>query len=110
MTLEMFISIGKKYALLEYCDYNECFYLKGCIDNEMYRITAFKGAPTGGLACTYCDCEIDSDNHIFTENKYYSSLDPEGYEQQLKLFIRNYKKAQIEIKKKELNKDFTNEY
>ena len=110
MTLEMFISIGKKYELLEYCDYSECFYLKGCMDNGLYRITEFRGAPTGGFACTYCDCEIDSVNRIFTGEKHYSSLDPEGYEQQLKLFIRNYKKAQIEIKKKELNKDFTNEY
>ena len=78
MTLEMFISIGKKYALLEYCDYNECFYLKGCMDcmdNGLYLITEFRGAPTGGFALTYCDCEIDSaTNHIFCMFNNYFKL------------------------------------
>ena len=110
MTLEEYKRIGLKYGL-EFCEYDNCFYLKGHAANYngLYLVTTFKGAGTGGLGGVSCDCAISNIDHSIYPSNHYSSLDPEGFEGLLKLFFRNYKKALIEVKTMELEKDFVND-
>ena len=103
MTFEEYKRIGEKYNL-EFFEYDNCFYLKG------FQVTEFKGDETGGFGCVYCDCVISNIDHsIYPSCKHCSSLTAKGFEEQIKLFFRNYKKALIELKTMELEKDFEND-
>ena len=109
MTLEEYKTIGEKYDLA-YDDYDECFFIKNNMGNYRFVVSTFKGAHTGGVAWVYYECDYSKvDYTIFTSNTYCTSWDAKGFEEQLKLFFRNYKKAQIEVKTIELEKDFTND-
>ena len=110
MTLEEYKRIGEKYGL-EFCDYDNCFYLKGYAAsyNSLYLVTDFKGAETGGLGGVFCECIISNIDHSIYPTSRYSSLEPKGFEELLKLFFRNYKKAQMKLKTMELEKDFEND-
>lgn len=108
MTLEEYKRIGEKYNL-EFFEYDNSFFLKGYTTsyNLRYQVTQFKGAETSGFGCVFCECIISNlDHSIYPSSKYCSTLNAKGFEEQLKLFFRNYKKAQIEVKTMELEKDF----
>lgn len=108
MTFEEYKRIGEKYNL-EFFEYDNCFYLKGYTTsyNLLYQVTEFKGDENGGFGCVFCECVISNINHsIYPSGKHCSSLTAKGFEEQIKLFFRNYKKALIELKTRELEKDF----
>ena len=109
MTLEEYKIIGEKYDL-EYDDYDECFFIKNNRGDYRFVVASFKGAHTGGVAWVYYECDYSKiDYTIFPGNTYCTSLDAKGFEEQLKLFFRNYKRALIEVKTIELEKDFAND-
>lgn len=108
MTLEEYKTIGEKYDLVY--DKSGCLYIKNNRGDYRFVVAAFKGAPTSGVAWVYYECDYSKmDYTIFTTNNHCSSWDAKGFEEQLKLFFRNYKKAQIEVKTIELEKDFAND-
>ena len=107
MTFEEYKRIGEKYNL-EFFEYDNCFYLKGYTTsyNLLYQVTEFKGDETGGFGCVFCECVISNIDNSIYPGKHCSSLTAKGFEEQIKLFFRNYKKALIELKTRELEKDF----
>lgn len=109
MTLEEYKIIGEKYDL-EYDDYSESFFIKGHSGDYRFVVSSFKGAPTGGMAWVFCEFVCSNlRKTIYTDNTHCSSLNAKGFEEQLNLFFRNYKKALIELKTRELEKDFVND-
>lgn len=109
MTLDEYKRIGEKYEL-EYDDYAECFFSKGHRGDYRFVVSSFKGAPTGGIAWVYCEFVYsESSKTIYSDYTHCSSLNAKGFEEQIKLYFRNYKKALIKVKTMELEKDFKND-
>ena len=109
MTLDEYKRIGEKYDL-EYSDYDECFFSKGHNGDYRFLVSRFKRAPTGGIARVFCELVYsESSKTIYSVFTHCTSLNAKDYEEQLKLYFRNYKKALIKVKTMELEKDFVND-
>lgn len=109
MTLDEYKRIGEKYEL-EYDDYTECLYIKGHRCDYRFVVSSFKGTPAGGVACVYCEFVYSNlSKTIYPDTKHCTSFNTKGFEEQLNLFFRNYKKALIKVKTMELEKDFVND-
>lgn len=108
MTLEEYKSIGEKYDLV-YDDYEECLFLKGKNGDYRFVVSSFKGDKNDGIGGVYRECVISNIDHSVYPIAYYSSVDPKVFEDFIKGFFRNYKKALIVVKTMELEKDFKND-
>lgn len=105
MTLDEYKRIGVKYDLV-YDDYYDCLFLKGKNGDYRFVVSSFKGDKTDGIGGVYRECIISNIDHSIYPTAYYSSLDPKIFEDFLKVFFCNYKKALIVVKTMELEKDF----
>ena len=112
MTKEEYISVCKKYSeYLNLTGSGDC-YIKGAITMGLFQVTTV----------TYEDCIVDSDKIIgkiwyqcYSPDKktiqtkpdrcYYTN-NKENFEKYIQMFIENYKKAKVKLKKQEINKDF----
>ena len=112
MTREEYISVCKKYSeYLNLTGSGDC-YIKGAITMGLFQVTTV----------TYEDCIVDSDKIIgkiwyqcYSPDKktiqtkpdrcYYTN-NKENFEKYIQMFIENYKKAKVKLKKQEINKDF----
>lgn len=109
MTLDEYKRIGEKYDL-EYDYYTECLFSKGHRSDYRFVVATFKGAPTGGIAWVFCEFVYsESSKTIYSDNTHCSSLNAKVFEEQIKLYFRNYRKALIKVKTMELEKDFGND-
>lgn len=108
MSKEEYIEIGKKYNL-DYCIFNNSFYFSGKAKsfNEIWKITEYKGRFNGyvGYANVYNQCIIE-DGDIITSTHYEKAYNKEEFEKALQKFQKSYKKALIELKKCQIEKDF----
>ena len=105
MTREEYIKIGLNY--LDYCQYNDCFYIPGHarLFNGAYQVAEFK--PQLGYARIYYNCVVDAeDGEIMTGMKYLEVYKPSEFEDAIKMFQKSYKEALVEQKMCAIDKDF----
>ena len=104
ITKEEYIEIGKKYNL-DYCIFNNSFYFYGKAKtfNENWKITRFNGYV--GYANVYNQCIIE-DGVIITNINCENAYNKDEFEKALQKFQKSYKKALIELKKCQIEKDF----
>lgn len=57
---------------------------------------------------TWCDCELCNEK-IYTNMRCLTTKDKYKFDENLQLFIKNYKNALIELKKEKIKKEFENE-
>lgn len=107
MTKEEYIEIGKKYNL-DYCIFNNSFYFSGkakTFDN-VWKITEYKGRfMHSGYVNVYNQCIIE-DGDIITNTNCENAYNKDEFEKALQKFQKSYKKALIELKKCQIEKDF----
>ena len=105
MTKEEYIEIGKKYNL-DYCIFNNSFYFSGKAKtfNENWKITEYKGR-FNGYVVVYNQCMIE-DGDIITNSNCEKAYNKDEFEKALQKFQKSYKKALIELKKCQIEKDF----
>ena len=112
MTKDEYISVCTKYSdYLNLTGSGDC-YIKGAITMGLFQVTTV----------TYEGCIVDSNKIIgkiwykcYSPDKktiqtkpddcYYTDT-KEDFEKYIKMFIENYKKAKVNLKKYEINKDF----
>lgn len=105
MTKEEYLNIGKKY--LDYCQYNECFYIPGKARwfNGAYQVAEFK--PQLGYARIFYNCKINvEDGDIVTGMKYIEVDESSKFEDAIKMFQKSYKEALVEQKLRSIDEDF----
>lgn len=112
MTRDDYISVCKKYSdYLNLTGSGDC-YIKGAITMGLFQVTTV----------TYEDCFVDSNKVIgkiwymcYSPDKKTIQTKPDGchytdnkedFEKYVQMFIENYKKAKVKLKKQEINKDF----
>lgn len=112
MTKDEYISVCSKYSDYLYMTGSGDCYIKGAITMGLFQVTTV----------TYEDCIVDSDKIIgkiwyqcYSPDKktiqtkpkdcYYTD-NKEDFEKYIQMFIENYKKAKVKLKKYEINKDF----
>ena len=102
MTKEEYLSIGNKY--LDYCPYNECFYLPGHASwfDGAYQVAELKHL---GYVRVYYHCVVDNCD-IMTDMDCIEVYDPSAFEDALLKFLKSYKEALVEQKKCAIEKDF----
>lgn len=105
MTKEEYINIGKKY--LDYCQYNDCFYIPGRARwfNGAYQVAELK--QTGGVR-VYYHCVVD-EGEVMTDMKCIEVYDSSAFEEAIQKFQKSYKEALVELKKCDIDKDFEND-
>lgn len=107
MTKEEYIEIGKKFNL-DYCIFNNSFYFSGKAKtfNGNWKITEYKGRFNYvGYANVYNQCIIE-DGVIITNTNWEKAYNKDEFEKALQKFQKSYKKALIELKKCQIEKDF----
>lgn len=112
MTKDEYISVCKKYSdYLNLTGSGDC-YIKGAVTMGVFQVTTV----------TYEGCIVDSDKIIgkiwyqcYSPDKKYIETKPDcchyadtkdDFEKYIQMFIENYKKAKVKLKKQEINKDF----
>ena len=112
MTKDEYISVCEKYSdYLNMTGSGDC-YIKGAITMGEYQVTTV----------TYKDCIVDSNKVIgkiwvmchspdkktiqTTAKICYYANTKEEFEKKIQMFIENYKKVKVKLKKYELEKDF----
>lgn len=102
MTKEEYVSIGKKY--LDYCPYNDCFYLPGHASwfNGAYQVAELKQL---GYARVYYHCIVD-DGEVMTDMDCLEVYYPSEFEDALHKFQKSYKEALVKQKIRAIDEDF----
>ena len=112
MTKDEYISVYSKYSDYLHLTCSGDCYIKGVITIGIYQVTAV----------TWKDGYVDSNNvigkiwykcyspdkktiHTKPTDCYFANT-KEDFEKYIQMFIENYKKAKVKLKKYEINKDF----
>jgi hypothetical protein len=112
MTREEYREICSKYsAYLKLCGDDSC-YIRGCVDLAEYQVTDFsydldeRIITDRTIGKVYINCFCTDSNEIMTTATCMKTKDKNEFEKYILMFIKNYKIAKMNLKIKDLNKDF----
>lgn len=111
MTKAEYISICSKYSdYLNLTDNGSC-YIKGAIILCDYQVTSiiyedFVGDNNKVSCKIWYKCYCPDKKTIQTNSKFCYAYTKEDFEKYIQIFIENYKKSKVKLKKQEINKDF----
>jgi hypothetical protein len=117
MTREEYDEVCKKYSTFIYTTvagtgYIRCDDVMLHIPRSQYQVCDLSwdsktGEFTPTVAKVFTDCFIFGKDSVLTKNTpCYSTKDKDEFEKYLLMFIQNYKKILVDIKKNQIEKDF----
>ena len=115
MTEKEYIEVCKRYSEYIHLTAGTIGYLNsGKFDMGQYQVTDFcydwsQNSTEKCMGKVFVSCICTNDDIFTKSNPCYKTHDVNQFESDLLLFIKNYKKAQMELREKKLNKDFTND-
>ena len=112
MTLEEYIEVcNKYYDYLVLNPNNKCYYInygeRTLIDAD-YQITNFvyDYERKDGFGEVYPHCHFVDSYIVSALKPFYKTNDKKQFEKNIQLYIKNFKKLMIDLKKEEIDKDF----
>lgn len=111
MTEEEYIEVCNKYSeYLVYNRTNQCYYINRGERTEIdadFQITNFGFDDSGdGYAEVYPHCYFEGKDIVSALKPFYKTKDKKQFEKNIQMYIKNFKKLMVDLKKEEISKDF----
>lgn len=110
MTREEYISVCSKYSDYLNLTGDGCCYIKGAITLLYYQVTGivYKDFTNDNkvICKIWYKCYSQDKKTIQTNSEFCYAYTKEDFEKYIQIFIENYKKEKVKLKKYELEKDF----
>lgn len=112
MTKEEYVEICDKYpAYLVGSAFKKCYYInygsKGQRSPADFQVTYFDADDdVDGFGEVYPHCYVDGNDIVSALNPFYKTKDKKQFEKNIQMYIKNFKKLMVDLKKEEISKDF----
>lgn len=111
MTEKEYIEVCNKYSeYLVYNRTNQCYYINRGERTEIdadFQITNFGFDDSGdGYGEVYPHCYFEGKDIVSALKPFYKTKDKKRFEKNIQMYIKNFKKLMVDLKKEEINKDF----
>jgi uncharacterized protein YfeS len=110
MTKEEYVEICDKYsAYLVGGAFKNCYYInygKGQRIAAAFQVTFFDSDDVDGFGEVYPHCYDDGNDIVSALEPFYKTKDKKQFEKYILVYIKNFKKSMVDLKKEEISKDF----
>ena len=113
MTEKEYLEVCDKYSAYLACDSTKlCYYInygkrqRISADFQVTYFDADDADDVDGFGEVYPHCYVDGNDIVSALKPFYKTKDKKQFEKYILLYIKNFKKLMIDLKKEEISKDF----